>query len=196
MVAEPVGAVVAPVVVILVDAFLHGADRILPDGAVIDAASFHEAAAGEPHERGLHGSQTFHQVRAQAVFPAFPRFLREQRHHVEVKLGGGIRADLQHGFAAGLVRREADGILFPRTALDGDRSRCKLCSICIRKRRLQVRFPLDPGIKGQVVDVAARDRDVAGRAAVEVADKPTVDDEASGLRFYLEGGRIVLIQRL
>ena len=107
-----------------------------------------------------------------------------------------VRTDLQHGFAAGPAWREADRILFPRAALDGDRSCCELRTVGIRKRRLQVRFPLDPGIKGQVVDVAARDRDIARHIRIEITHESAVDDETARLRLHLEGGRIVFVQRL
>ena len=125
VVPEPVGAVVAPIVVVLVDAFLHGTDRILPNCAVLNAATFNEATAGEAHKRGFHRDKTFHQIRTQTVLAAFPGFLREERYHVEIELGRGIRGNLQDGLTRGLVRGKGNRILFPCVSVNGDGSGSK-----------------------------------------------------------------------
>ena len=125
VVAEAVRAVVAPVVVVLVDAFLHRPNGVFPDGAMLNAATFHEATAGEAHKRGFHRDKTFHQIRTQTVLAAFPGFLREERYHVEIELGRGIRGNLQDGLTRGLVRGKGNRILFPCVSVNGDGSGSK-----------------------------------------------------------------------
>ena len=116
------------------------ADRGLPLVAVVEAAPFDDAPAGEAEEARLQVGEHLHQVGAQAVRPILPGVLRAERHHVEIDHARRRGDQLQRRMGLGRRRSQRRGDRF--------HSAVNPASFAARRAAVPGRRPAAPKLPG------------------------------------------------